>query len=439
MKPFDSLSLAAMGVYASGFLIVCVLSIAILVMVIMLRARKRVLAISISLVAVSMFTLQCLVDITGHIYFHHELNAVAGSFAKLPCGIVLAILLLSACIVIFCLVLILRKKKRVITPSAVKESLDTLPDGICFSDEEGRPLLVNLCMNRISGDLFGQEILSSTIFWESLGQGVFLNEAKLLRTSPAITVQNTDGKVWDFRRRKLLIDNCWFYEITALDVTELHDLNIELTKRNAILDEVNRRLHNYSREIEKVTAEKELLAAKMRVHDDLGRALLAYRSRYLSAPAEKRDRKQLLALWRRTIAVMRGEARSEKGRSDWELLQQAAQAVDVEMILDDSLPKEGSAREILIAAVHECLTNTVKHAHGHRLQIAVTTENGVMKADITNDGEQPSEIIRETGGLKNLRMTLEQAGGRMEIQSVPNFLLHIETGEGETGRCRKPE
>ena len=36
-----------------------------------------------------------------------------------------------------------RKKKNMLTPGAIKESLDSLPDGVCFFADDGQPLLIN--------------------------------------------------------------------------------------------------------------------------------------------------------------------------------------------------------------------------------------------------------------------------------------------------------
>lgn len=50
--------------------------------------------------------------------------------------------------------------------------------------------------------------------------------------------------------------------------------------------------------------------------------------------------------------------------------------------------------------------------------------------EITNKGEQPKAEIIESGGLKNLRHTVESAGGVMTVKSKPRFGLVIKF-EGE--------
>ena len=56
--------------------------------------------------------------------------------------------------------------------------------------------------------------------------------------------------------------------------------------------------------MEQVTREQEILNAKISVHDDIGRSSLTARV-YLEQPEEKRNRKELLALWNYVISVMK--------------------------------------------------------------------------------------------------------------------------------------
>ena len=49
----------------------------------------------------------------------------------------------------------------------------------------------------------------------------------------------------------------------------------------------------------------------------------------------------------------------------------------------------------------------------------------------TNDGDLPDKEVQEAGGLKNLRNTVEKAGGRMKIISRPRFVMIIEVLKGE--------
>lgn len=77
-----------------------------------------------------------------------------------------------------------------------------------------------------------------------------------------------------------------------------------MEKKNQTLQQINERLIKFGKEMEQVTREQEILNAKISVHDDIGRSSLTARV-YLEQPEEKRNRKELLALWNYVISVMK--------------------------------------------------------------------------------------------------------------------------------------
>ncbi len=345
----------------------------------------------------------------------------------LPVVVVALLLLLLAAAETLLLRALQRQKETILTPMYAKVSLDALPDGICFFQADGHPLLVNTQMNRISAELFGQTILNAAVFWNSLQSGK--GNAVFLRSEPTVLLQTKDAKVWDFRIRTLTVRRAEIRELIAYDVTTQYRLSEELDARNDSLRRVNERLRRYSREVERSTTESEILSAKLRVHDNVGRSLLAFRS-YLEQPEGKRDRDKLLLLWRQTVAILKNEASPAKQCSDWELLCKAAQSVDVQIVQDGQLPENDRERAVIIAAVHECLTNTVKHANGNELYLKLSSSETVLTAQLSNNGLPPAGTICETGGLRNLRRMVEAAGGTMKTEAVPRFLLRIELPGG---------
>lgn len=406
---------------------ICAIFLMVVAMVMLVTACERGLGIfyvssAAILAAGAVIFLQGLTDVNFHIARGTSLAFLADVVGDVPWFVTV---LLMAVLEIILYAVMCKKKKEKLTPGAIKESLDALPDGICLFSEDGQPLLVNMQMNRMSAELFQTEILNAELFWQHLKEKREENVDGLIRTG--------DGKVWDFRRDILKVGRVKIHEMVACDVTKQWHLSRELEERNQSLKQINERLHQYSRGIERITAEDEILAAKRQVHDDVGRSLLAFRS-YLEQPGTKRERENLLFLWRYTIAVMRHEAMPEKDSDTWEMLLQAARAVDVEILCDGQLPEKEKERAILIAALHECLTNTVKHANGSKLYLSVRTGGQGLEAELQNDGTPPQGLIEENGGLKDLRHTVETAGGQMTIESTPRFVLHIELPKGEDRR-----
>ena len=350
---------------------------------------------------------------------------------------------------VLCLVAVNRAGRDKLSPGSVKESLDALPDGVCFFSEDGRILLSNRRMQHISSDITGIGILNGEKLWRCI-------EEKSVKTdvSDGLVILTSDSKVWNVRRSEIEAEGNRINEIVALDVTEQYELRRELEERNERLNSVNERLRIFSRDMSRLTAEKELLDAKIKVHDDLGRSLLAFRA-YLTAEPSKRDRNKLLPLWRYVISVMKKETAPSE---EWDAIEKTAESLHIQIEINGALPAgladlpvSGAARSAIMAAIRECMTNTARHARGDRLFVLIKcgAEQGAdhastsgsssasgtapcddaphgIRIEITNNGRAPLVPIQEAGGLSNLRHMVERAGGIMTIEGSPQFLLRLD-------------
>ena len=100
--------------------------------------------------------------------------------------------------------------------------------------------------------------------------------------------------------------------------------------------------------------------------------------------------------------------------------------MDVRLQFEGRLPTSARCSNVIFIAIHECLTNTVKHTDGDCLRITIKEEAARLIAEISNNGTPPKEAVTESGGLGSLRKTVELNGGQMQILSLPQFVLRIE-------------
>jgi len=321
-------------------------------------------------------------------------------------------------------IVLYRESREIITVKSIKESIDLLPDGVCFSTHRGMPVLMNREMEKLCADFTGKGLVDTENFWENLKNGRVRENIKVISSKDMLTFQNQDGQVWDFRKSLLSYDSTKIWEITAINVTPQYLLHRELIDRNERLNKVNVRLHNFSQEVERVTREREILSAKVKLHDEIGRSLLILRS-YLTQPPEERDRGRLLFLWRYITATMREGKIMQEREDSLQLLKNEAGDFQVDILLEGHLPAEPDVRKILFSAVRECAGNTAKHADGDRLFISITEKQEITEVFIMNNGNPPEGSVRESGGLKNLRILVEKAKGSMEIKSIPSFALRL--------------
>lgn len=305
---------------------------------------------------------------------------------------------------------------------SIQEGLDTLPDGICFSRENGLPLLVNSKMQKISNIAFGTGVINTALLKERFDNNALEQGCSVLKSGEVTYLMLSDNTIWNVVEHKLTVASKPVVEYVAYDVTEYYNKSLELEKRNAHLSAVNKQLKEYNEKMDSIIREREILTAKISLHDNIGRSLLALRS-YLSR--ENADRKELIELWRFTVSVLNREETLEENDNRLDTLIDAAKAVGVKITFDGVMPQEESLQEIYFQAVHECLTNTVKHAKGNAMLVKTRRKDNEIVITVTNNGIKPKNEILERGGLKNLRTRVEMNLGQMTVKAQPQFELEI--------------
>ena len=301
------------------------------------------------------------------------------------------------------------KSRRQLSPVSIKESCDHLPSALCFAGENGLPCLKNLKMDELSHLLTGGALLNANVFWETI------------ESQPIVTLEN--GQTWSFERVRMEMNGKIVYQITGTNITEEARLQRELEEDNLRLNAMNRRLRQYSLDVQEATREKEILHAKTRVHDEIGHALLQTRQ-FLAGT--QGDAARVCAAWRQNTQLLLAKYADEQRTDAFEQLARAAQAIGVTIARSGAFPQEGTeSAQLVEAAAHECLTNLVRHAGGTRLEIIGEKTASGWRVRYLNDGAVPSGPIVEGSGLTALRARTEAAGGAMEIVHAPRFEMTL--------------
>lgn len=333
-----------------------------------------------------------------------EVNAFIKYVYELPVIAVTAFIVILSALSIFALRTLLKWRETHLSALSIKESIDELPSGLCYYNENGLPLLMN---NEISTDcmsITGRALLNANEFWAAIVGGFIIDGNNIVvgGDKPIIKLQN--GTVKSFVRNERKENNSIFYEIKSTNITEEYALSLERENKNEILKKMNESLREYGKQINALTREKEVLAAKIRIHDETGRLLLATQ-RSITQP---HTRKALLSSWAQTVTafgIVDEESEQSKPIDD---LIVAAKDSGVTIDYVGVRPNPNSIAEKIISnALHECLTNTILHSDGNSMTVIVNETKRFITLQITNNGEQPKSDIKEGGGLSSLRAFVE--------------------------------
>ena len=355
------------------------------------------------------------------LFNEHPVSAYLTRMMTLPVWAVCLLAVVSCTAVVVMFIRMERIVGSELSAQSVCEGLDQLPNGVCYSTEDGFPELVNNKMQKISNAAFGVGVLNTHIQHERLESDDLQPGCRMEDRDENCFLLLPDNTAWLMQEQPITVGERTMTETIAYDVTQRYNALQELEQRNARLEAVNARLHDYLNDMNRMVREQEVLAAKIRLHADLGQSLLAIRS-YLTDSDSNRE--GVVEQLTKTVSLLQSDVLDEHSEDRFYALQEAAKTVGIAITIQGRIPPMYS--DLLAVAIHECLTNTVKHAAGHRLDVTITEADECYTVTLTNDGKPPLDAIQETGGLGNLRTLTEKQNGTMKVESAPVFRLKLQ-------------
>jgi len=313
------------------------------------------------------------------------------------------------------------QNRKTINHRSIKESFDNLPTGVCFFNEAGLPVLCNHAMQRFSFAVCNRDVQFVTDLEDCLDKD-FVPIGDVEREGSVFILP--DGQVIRLKMKLLTYENGETYtQFTATDITQLYQSRAELSRENEQLRKVQSNLMQMSANMVAVTREEEILSAKMRIHDDMGRCLMAAQQ-YLKKcdPVDISD--HMIASWHRAVSMLKNYNESEE-EDMLAQIRKTCEFFKLKLVRTGELPAQEKVAYLLTCALRECLTNAVRYASATELYADFTETATEATVTITNNGAVPDRKIVEGGGLSTLRCRVERAGGQMIVQSHPCFRLQV--------------
>lgn len=301
----------------------------------------------------------------------------------------------------------------------IKRAIDNLPSGVCFFDAEGILVLSNHQMNLLATQYAGRDLQRLADLQDMVNAPV--GGAVRLPGEPPLL--SAEGRVWQFTLKEITLaggEKCT--QAMAADVTELYRVQQELEADTEQQRQIAAQLTQMQKNVVTLASGEETLRLKMKIHDDIGRSVvMTKRLLQTGQPAGEVN----LSLWWDAVTVLQRDTMHLQAETSLEKFQRDAEALGVEAVLHGELPTDERARRVVLAAMHECLTNAVRHAGGSELSVSLQETTAQLSIRITNNGEAPRSEIVEGGGLSALRRRVENEQGTMCIRSSPHFELRM--------------
>lgn len=379
-----------------------------------------------SAILVSLFLYLLLQTITATISGHtHKawLAAFVQSVGTLP---VLVMLLLNLSVTLLLLLFFRKIRKRMqsqLTDMSVKYAIDTLPVGLCYYENNGFIRLKNESCDTIYRKMTGLPLQNGAEFAARLMSGSPGPGCEITKIGERKLLLLPEGTAYSFSFDPIPGSENQVTLLSLIDISEEYEKTQRLFAGQKTVRELNEKLTTYNQQILSVISARERLNARVRIHDELGLLLLRTRN-YLQNGGTEEEYHIILDKQKQIVQYLRHEE-DEAVSDEYQLLLETARKLNINVSVTGEMPVAEGPRHIIVIALHESLTNTLRHAHGDSLSMDIAEHEDGLQVTITNNGTMPAEEITETGGLKSLRTLIEQAGGSMNISINELFQLTI--------------
>lgn len=327
-----------------------------------------------------------------------------------------------------------RLKDRYELRVAVKEALDTLPAAVCYFTPSGTVKLCNRAMYAFFRRITQSDLQSFYELKEAL-EGCDQSTG-IIREGNVFLFP--DGKAWQYSAEEVkTTDGKVYIEAVFSDVTELHEKRQELKRQSRELKKMYRELKLLSENVQEATREQEILNMKSRLHDQMNMGVAAIRQ-MLRQNTTSEENAAAVTQFRRAIQVLQEE--NAYPQDDVTEFMRDAAVSGMEVKITGKLPEKEELIHLLLPVMREACVNAARHADAATLYIRAEQSGDAVTLRMTNDGKQPKGEIVPRGGLADLEKMLAEAGGTMQIQSQPVFMLTVTlpVGRQKTGQEVQP-
>jgi len=308
-----------------------------------------------------------------------------------------------------------RRHYTTITRSSILNALNEMDTGLMYVHQDGFIALINRRMEKLSKEMFGKYPKNGNVFWNRIELLTQTSGCERIdfADSPSFLFQN--GEVWSFSRKFISDSGRKYYEITARNLTDLYRQLSSVEEETLKLKSLQMELGKVLRSISETGNEEELLNYKIRIHDQLGNAILRTR-KYLREPnSSKQDVEEILYVWENTIKAFEqnlAEVRPEEEGSLEEVVRQA-EALGIELKVQGTFPVRNG---LCVRAVREAMYNSIRHAYANVIIVDSYRAADGYHVRICDDGHVKEKTITEGGGLTSLRKAVEEVGGSMTVR-----------------------
>jgi anti-sigma regulatory factor (Ser/Thr protein kinase) len=210
----------------------------------------------------------------------------------------------------------------------------------------------------------------------------------------------------------------------ASDITAEYAETQKLSEDKAELSRLNLELKEYTQSIDDTVRRREILQAKVNIHDEMNRLMLSTVAAKCDDAAEL-DR--IFTLWKQNALLLCMEADEIAVPKAAVRIEKLAEVLKIRLVRKNELPAELSEKQrtLFFAAAQEAIANAAKHARAKVMEISFESTDKYIACTFTNDGQIPTGEVRFTGGLGNLSLLAGKQNAQVFAEAGDTFSLTL--------------
>jgi len=310
---------------------------------------------------------------------------------------------------------------------SIQEAVDSIDEGLMFTNEKGRILLSNRTMDALSTSLCHQQLKNGEQFWNALKDAGSTDFITKVSTEDSFLFRFTGGNTWTLYREEFQIRGKNYAQYVALNITDSDRVQRQIMLRKAELGRTAEQLQQVKDTIDRMCQEEAKVERGSETVDsitDKMASLNRFFTEHYALPAETFDYKRLAVL----TAGLLEEMEHAPALTSEDRLSMAVSAfalLSIPVKVEGTLPAAEDAATVCVDMIREACINAVIHGNATEITVTMEQTEEEFTCEVSNNGAPLEETLNPGGGITGIRRALFPMNGQLEITMEPVFALKM--------------
>lgn len=315
-----------------------------------------------------------------------------------------------------------------ITFASLIEAFEKVDMGAVFAKMNGKIVMVNSYAEEIFKRVGYSRISSMNDLYKKLSEMNDEYEFENLEYEEGSSIiRFKNGQSYKLVERKITVSKRQYIELDIHEVTSLDRMVRRLSMKNDELEKVNAELIKMIDGIDQIILETETLNLRHKVHDIIGKRLsiiVAATQEMEMIGKSTATEEQLYSLLNNMINDLKSEHLGQFTDRLTHLVE-SFKVIGVDLIVSGDTIHEEHLNDTITSIYRESTTNAIRHANANKVFMNVIDEGDKYTISIWDNGITRSKEIIEGTGLKGIRKSVDEVGGRVDFLMDEFFTIRI--------------